>query len=90
MNNLQLPESIKNNFSSKKVINITIFLIFSILLTIIISAQNFLFQQVVENGISKKDIIAQKTIVVEDTRRTEQRRKEVAQKVKVILGKNNR
>ena len=38
-----------------------------------------------ENGISKKDIIAQKTITVEDTRRTEQRRKEVAQKVDPIL-----
>lgn len=54
-------------------------------MTLIISFQNFLFQQVVENGISKKDIIAQKTITVEDTRRTEQRRKEVAQKVDPIL-----
>lgn len=85
MNKLQLSETVKEFVTSTKFANILLFLVFSILLTIIISSQNFLFQQVVENGISRKDIITQKTIVVEDTRRTEQRRKEVAQKVEPIL-----
>lgn len=85
MDKLNIPEPVKVFLSSSKFINIVFFTVFCILLTLIISFQNFLFQQIVENGISKKDIIAQKTITVEDTRRTEQRRKEVAQKVDPIL-----
>lgn len=85
MDKLNIPEPVKVFITSTKFINGVFFLIFCLLMTLIISFQNFLFQQVVENGISKKDIIAQKTITVEDTRRTEQRRKEVAQKVDPIL-----
>lgn len=85
MNKLNILEPVKVFITSTKFINGAFFLGFCLLMTLIISFQNFLFQQVVENGISKKDIIAQKTITVEDTRRTEQRRKEVAQKVDPIL-----
>ncbi len=85
MDKLNIPEPVKVFLSSSKFINSTFFIVFCVLMTLIISFQNFLFQQIVENGISKKDIIAQKTITVEDTRRTEQRRKEVAQKVDPIL-----
>ena len=85
MDKLNIPEPVKVFITSTKFINGIFFLVFCLLMTLIISFQNFLFQQVVENGISKKDIIAQKTITVEDTRRTEQRRKEVAQKVDPIL-----
>lgn len=85
MDKLNISEPVKVFLTSSKFINIVFFTVFCILLTLIISFQNFLFQQIVENGISKKDIIAQKTITVEDTRRTEQRRKEVAQKVDPIL-----
>ncbi len=85
MDKLNIPEPIKVFVTSSKFVNSTFFIVFCVLMTLIISFQNFLFQQVVENGISKKDIIAQKTITVEDTRRTEQRRKEVAQKVDPIL-----
>lgn len=85
MDKLNIPEPVKVFITSTKFINSVFFLVFCLLMTLIISFQNFLFQQVVENGISKKDIIAQKTITVEDTRRTEQRRKEVAQKVDPIL-----
>jgi len=84
MNNLKI-ESVKEYFKSTSFKNVIFFLIFTVILTFIISSQNFLFQQIVENGISRKDIIAQKTIEVEDTRRTEQRKKEVAQKVEPIL-----
>ena len=85
MDKLNIPEPVKVFITSTKFINGVFFLVFCLLMTLIISFQNFLFQQVVENGISKKDIIAQKTSTVEDTRRTEQRRKEVAQKVDPIL-----
>ena len=36
-------------------------------------------------GISKRDIIAQKTLTVEDVKRTEQHRKEVAQKIEPVM-----
>ena len=85
MDKLNIPEPVKVFITSTKFINGVFFLVFCLLMTLISSFQNFLFQQVVENGISKEDIIAQKTITVEDTRRTEQRRKEVAQKVDPIL-----
>ena len=54
-------------------------------MTAVIASQNFFFQTIVENGISKKDVIAQKTITVIDVKRTEQHKKEVAQKVDPIL-----
>ncbi len=64
---------------------ITAFLSFTIVLTAIVAFQNFFFQSVIENGISKKDVIAPKTLTVVDVKRTEQRRKEVAQKVDSVL-----
>lgn len=64
---------------------ITAFLAFTMLLTAIVASQNFFFQSIIENGISKKDVIAQKTLTVIDVKRTEQHRKEVAQKVDSVL-----
>ena len=46
------------------------FMLFTIAMTFIISSQNFFFQKIVENSISKKDVIAEKTIVVVDTKKT--------------------
>jgi membrane-associated HD superfamily phosphohydrolase len=54
-------------------------------MAITISSQNYFFQKVIENGISKKDIVAQKDIVVIDTKKTEQHKKEVAQNVEPII-----
>ena len=54
-------------------------------MTSVIASQNFFFQNIIENGISKRDIIAQKTLTVEDVKRTEQHRKEVAQKVEPVM-----
>ena len=64
--------------SSKKFRNIFAFLMFVTLMTTCISSQNFFFQRVIENGISKRDIIAQKDIKVIDTKKTELHKKEVA------------
>ena len=71
--------------SSKQFRNTICFIVFAFLLTITISSQNFFFQKVIENGISKKDIVAQKDIKVIDTKKTEQHKKEVAQSVEPIL-----
>ena len=71
--------------SSKKFRNVFCFIVFTFLMTITISSQNYFFQNVIENGISKKEITAQKDIVVIDTKKTELRKKEVAQNVEPIL-----
>ncbi|MBP3820180.1 HDIG domain-containing protein [bacterium] len=77
--------SFKEHFTSSKVVKFFSLLCFTLLITSIIASQNFFFQSIIENGISQKDIIAQKTITVEDVKRTEQHKKEIAQKVEPIL-----
>ena len=71
--------------SSKSFRNVVCFILFTFLMAVTISSQNFFFQKVIENGISKKDIVAQKDIKIIDTKKTEQHRKEVAQNVEPIL-----
>ena len=71
--------------STKTFRNVMCFILFTFLLTVTVSSQNFFFQKVIENGISKKDIIAQKDIKVIDTVKTERHKKEVAQNVEPIL-----
>lgn len=71
--------------ASKTFRNVVCFIFFTFLMTVIISSQNFFFQKVIENGISKKDIVAQKDIKVIDTVKTERHKKEVAQNVEPIL-----
>ena len=61
------------------------FVLFTVLMALTISSQNYFFQKVIENGISKKDIVAQKDITVVDTKKTEQHKKEVAQNVEPII-----
>ena len=71
--------------SSKSFRNVMCFILFTFLMSVTISSQNYFFQKVIENGISKKDIVAQKDIKVIDTKKTEQHKKEVAQNVEPIL-----
>ena len=85
MDKIKLPVSVKEFLTSSKFLNTLYFILFTFAMTLIISSQNFLFQQIVENGISRRDVIAEKTLIVEDTKRTELHRKEVAQKVEPIL-----
>lgn len=85
MNKIILLTRIRDFFFSSQAIKTVGFLIFTVLMTSIIASQNFFFQTIVENGISKKDVVAQKTITVVDVKRTEQHKKEVAQKVDPIL-----
>lgn len=78
-------EKAKEFLSSSRVIKLLYLVTFTVLVTCIIASQNFFFQSIIENGISKRDIIAQKTLTVEDVKRTEQHKREVAQKVEPIL-----
>jgi len=85
MDKIKLPDAVKEFLTSSKFLNSLFFFLFALAMTLIIASQNFLFQQIVENGISRRDVIAEKTIVVEDTKRTEQHKKEVAQKIEPIM-----
>lgn len=71
--------------SSSKVLHYLSFIIFTLLMTAIISSHNFFFRSIIENGISKKDIVAQKTITVIDVQKTEIHKKEIAQNIAPIL-----
>lgn len=85
MNNKGFWLNIKEFFTATQTIKVIAFLTFTIIMTAVISSQNFFFQSIIENGISKKDVIAQKTLTVIDVKRTEQHKKEVAQKVDYVL-----
>ena len=75
----------KERLLSGKASKVLYLLLFTLILTGIISSQNYFFQNIIEDGISKRDIIAQKTLTVIDVKRTEQHRKEVASRVEPVL-----
>lgn len=85
MNKLILNTRIRDFFFSSQALKALGFLVFTVLMTAVMASQNFFFQTIVENGISKKDIVAQKTIKVVDVKRTEQHKREMSQKVDPIL-----
>ena len=68
-------DNLKTFLTSAKLLYFTVFLLYVTLLTVTVSSQNFFYKSIIENGISKKDIIAQKTITVVDADKTEQRKK---------------
>lgn len=82
---IEFAPKVKDFFMSSQSLRILAFFGFTLLMTAIIASQNFFFQNIIENGISKRDIIAQKTLTVEDIKRTEKHRKEVSQKVEPIM-----
>ncbi len=71
--------------SSKSFRNGLFFFLFTSLLAITISSQNYFFQKIIENGVSKVDIPAKRDMKVVDTVKTEQLRKKVMQGVEPIL-----
>ena len=82
---VQAFNDILERIKSHKITDYILLLSFALVMTLVVSSQNFFFQRVIENGISKKDIVAQKTITVIDTKRTEQHRQEVIQNIEPIL-----
>ena len=85
MRKIEYFEKVRELLTSSRAVKILYLVAFTLLITTIIASQNFFFQSIIDNGISKKDVVAQKTITVEDVKRTEQHRREVAQKVEPIL-----
>ena len=85
MGNINLFAKIKDFMFSSMMLKFVGFLGFVMIMTTIIASQNFFFQSIIENGVSKKEIKAEKTLTVVDVKRTESRKKEVAQKVEPIL-----
>ncbi len=86
MKKIQFTNMLADIFSSSKVINLLIFVSFAVILTATLGARYYLFQSIIsEDGTSKKDIVAPKTIKVVDTFKTEQNKKEIAQKIEPIL-----
>lgn len=85
MKKIEYFEKMREILTSSRVVKILYLVAFTVLITTIIASQNFFFQSIIDNGISKKDVYAKKTITVEDVKRTEQHRREVAQKVEPIL-----
>ena len=85
MAKIEYLERVKEFFRSSSFVKYFYLIMFTVLVTGIIASQNFFFQGIIQNGISQKDVIAQQTITVEDTKRTEQHKREVVQKVEPIL-----
>ncbi len=81
----QIINDLYDQIKEASIADILMFLLFCLLMTLLISSQNFFFQRIIENGISKRDIIADKTITVIDTKRTEQHKKDVAMNVEPVL-----
>lgn len=72
---------------SKSFKTITFFIIFTALVTLAISSQNFFFQKVIDNNTVLKDIKAPRDIVVIDTEKTELYKKEIARNLEPIMTK---
>ena len=85
MKKIEYFEKMRELLTSSRAVKILYLVTFTLLITAIIASQNFFFQSIIDNGISKKDVVAQKTITVEDVKRTEQHRREVTQKIEPIL-----
>lgn len=74
-----------NLFFSQKTIGIIIFIITLFVLTFLLASRYYLFQNVIEGGISKKNIIASKTVRIVDIEKTQKRKNDMANKVEPIL-----
>ncbi len=84
MRKLSLSVFIHDMFQSSVVLAALVFMLTSVLITAALAA-SYCFQNIIENGISKKDIIARTTIEVVDTKKTEFLKQELANKVRPIL-----
>ena len=85
MAKIEYLEAAREFFTSSKFIKFFYLICFTLVITAIISSQNFFFQNVIENGKSKKEIIAQKTITVEDIERTKAHKRDAVKKVEPKL-----
>ncbi len=85
MAKFEFISKLKDFFTASQTLKVLAFLGFTLLMTAVIASQNFFFQNIIENGVSQRDIIAQKTLTVVDVQRTEQLKKDVSQKVEPVM-----
>lgn len=78
------PFNAKNIDFSSKMGSMAIFLLFVLVISFLLSSK-FLSQDLLENGVGKKKIVAKKTIEVVDVQKTELLRRDVARKIKPII-----
>lgn len=78
--------TIKDYLKSESFKNAVLLFIFALIFTLLLSSKHFFFRSLIdENNIARRDVIAEKTIEVIDTVKTEQRKKELAQKLDPIM-----
>ena len=79
------PDYIKF-FTSTSLRNTLLLLGFALVFTLLLASKHFFFRSLIdENNIARHDVYAEKTIEVVDTFKTEQRRKELAQKLDPVM-----
>lgn len=77
---------LNNKFThSSSWVSLISLVLIAMLITVIVSAKYFSTQKFFENGVSKKDIYAKKTIEVVDTRKTELIKRDIASKIKPVV-----
>lgn len=78
--------TIKDYFQSAAFKNLVLLLAFALIFTLLLSSKHFFFRSLIdENGIARRDVFAERTVEVIDTQKTEQRKKELAQKLDPIM-----
>jgi hypothetical protein len=85
---MNLNKIVKTSFAfikSKKGLGVIVFLFTLFAMTGLLASRYYLYQNIIENSVSKRDIYATKTIKVVDTEKTEKRKRDVVQKVDPIL-----
>ena len=74
----------KSKTSGFKFSGFFVFIFFTMAIALLLSSK-FLSQDLIDNGIGKKEIIAKKTIEVVDTQKTEISRRDFAKKIKPVM-----
>ncbi len=72
-------------FQSSKPAALGAFLLVAVILTALLSVRYYLYQNIIENGIAQKTIIAKNSFEVVDKQRTELIKREVANKIRPVV-----
>ncbi len=72
-------------FPSSKPIAMSAFLLVAIIISALLSVRYYLYQNIIENGIAQKTIIAKNSFEVIDKQRTELIKREVANKIRPVV-----
>ncbi len=80
-----LISKIRNLLSSEKFINIFILFLSLFILTFLLSSRHFLFHTIIDDDVSRVNVVASKKIEVEDTEKTRAKKRYESMKVKPVL-----